>query len=247
MNSDAMNLVAKALQAQAATTVNVRTGVARSDADRVTGVISVALDNDPSGGPVSAVSVAGLVTAGARVLMLAYPPRGLVVIGQIGGTPDLQFLESHDYTNQAPYTSATATLGAITVGFAFVAPASGQILLEVSPSMDLTGMNTTTNIGARGRVFAQVRAGDVLGAGTLIWDGDGDQGPLVIFENQKAGGTVPGTVARAVLSSGDAPVSGLTPGLTYNASLWYRLENSNIPAAFSLSINSRRLTGLLIS
>lgn len=245
--SDALTQIAGAIRDVAAATINVRTGTALSDADRATGVISVSLDNDPSGTPVSAVSVAGLIKAGARVLMLAYPPRGLVVIGQIGGVPDLQFLESHDFTNLTPYTSASATMGLPVVGFSFVAPDSGTILLEVSPAMDVAGMNTTTNIGARARVFAQVRSDGVVGSGTLVWDGDGDRGPLVIFENQKAGGTLPGTVARAAVSSGNAPVSGLTPGLTYNASLWFRLENANIPASFSVGINSRRLTGLLIS
>lgn len=250
MNNDQMTQIAKALQTQASTTINVRTGVARSDADRVTGVISVALDNDPAATAVSAVSVAGLVKAGARVLMLAYPPRGLVVIGQIGGVPNLQFLESHDYTNLATYALATATLGATTVGFTFTAPDSGSVLLEVSPSMDLTGMNTGTGIGARARVFARVYVGTTIGQGTvaepgIFWDGDGDRGPLVIFENQKSAGAVPGTVARAAMSSGDAPVTGLVPGKVYNASLWYRLENTGV--GFTVAINSRRLTGLLIS
>lgn len=244
-NNPALDQIAKALQAQDATTIDVRTGTALSGTNRTTGVITVALDNDPGGTPVSAICVAGLVPTGARVFMLAYPPRGLAVIGQIGGVPGLQFAESHDFTNQASYTLAAATLGTPAVGFVFTAPASGSVLLDVSVFMDVAGMNTVTTIGARGRVFGQVREGATIGAGTLTWDGDGDNGPLVVFENQKAGGATPGTVARVGMASGDAPVVGLIPNKVYNASMWYRLETA--AAGFSMGVNSRRITALLVA
>lgn len=245
MSNHALDQIARALQAQASTTINVRTGTALSGTNRATGVVTVQLDNDPNGTPVSAISVAGLVQIGARVLMLAYPPRGLVVLGQIGGTPNLQYLENHDPTDQAVYTSATATLGSPTVGFVFTAPATGSILLEVAPSMDVAGMNTVTSIGAKARVFAQVRAGNVIGAGTLVWDGDGDKGPLVVFENQKSGATLPGTTSGVSVGSGQTPVVGLTPNQVYNASMWHRMDvafGSN-----SVFVTSRRITGLLVA
>lgn len=240
----ALSQIAKALQTQAATTIDVRTGTTLSGTNSDTGVVTVTLDNDPLSRPVSAISVAGVVQIGSRILMLAYPPRGLVVLGQIGGTPGLQYLEGHDYTDQATQTTTTAVLGTPAVGFTFKAPTSGEILLEVSSVFDTAGMNIATTIGARARIFGQVRTGATIGAGTLIWNGDGDQGPLILFENQKAGGGTPGTVASASMSSGNAPVVGLSPNQVYNASLWYRLETA--AAGLSLFVSSRRITGLLV-
>lgn len=239
----ALDQIAKALQTQASTTINIRTGTCLSGTNRATGVVTVALDNDPKSTPVSAISVAGLVQIGARVAMLAYPPRGLLVVGQIGGLPALQFMESHDYTDQATYTSATATLGSPTVGFTFVAPTSGSILLEVSPVFELAGTNAGAVLGARGHIFAQVRTGNVIGSGALFQDGDGDKGPLVLAENQKIAAAA--TVTAFGMGSGYSPVVGLTPNQTYNASMWYRLEAA--AATYSIFVTSRRLTGLLVT
>lgn len=233
--------IAKAIQNVQDQAIAVRTGTALSGTDRVSGVITVQLDNDPAGTPVSAVSVGGLIQLGARVMMLAYPPRGLVVIGQIGGTPNLQVMSSVSYANQASYTSNVPTLGASNVGFTFVAPLSGSVLLEVAPSIDVLGL------GARGRVFARVYTGSAVGVGitppvgaTLIWEGDGDQGPLVVGQNQ-----VGAAAARYIMGSGQCPVTGLTPNQTYSASLWYRLEFTG--AGLAVNVNSRRLTGLLVA
>lgn len=239
----AMRNIAKAIAKAKDGTIVVRTGACLSGTQRSSGVVTVALDNDPASTPVSAISVAGPVQVGARVALLAYPPRGLLVLGQIGGLPALQFLESHDYTDQTTYTSATATLGSPTVGFTFTAPASGSILLEVSPVFELAGTNNGTVLGARGHIFAQVRTGNVIGSGTLFQDGDADKGPLVLAENQKINAAA--TVAAFGMGSGYSPVVGLTPNQTYNASFWYRLETA--VATYSIFVTSRRITGLLLA
>lgn len=223
--------------------ITVRTGTTLSGTNRVSGVVSVSLDNDPAGTPVSAVSTAGLLQIGARVVMLAYPPTGLVVIGQIGGVPNLQVYESHDFTNQASFSSVTASLGSPTVGFVFTAPASGSILLDISTTVDVNGPPASgTAQGARARCFGQVRLGAVVGSGSLFWDGDSDKGPLIVFENQRTTGST--QAARGALASGDAPVVGLTPNQVYNASFWYRLETA---ATGSFIIDTRRITGLLVA
>jgi hypothetical protein len=54
----------------------------------------VVLDNDDSGQPVAALSVAGPLAAGVRVSCLAYPPKGLVVLGPLGATASLSSLEA---------------------------------------------------------------------------------------------------------------------------------------------------------
>lgn len=245
------NPTIKAIQKIAGESVYVRTGVCLSGSLRSTGVVTVSLDNDPAGTPVSAVTVNGPLQIGQRVALLAYPPRGLIVLGPIGGLPGLSFLEKHDSTAQPTYVSAVATLGSPLVGFTFVAPASGTILLEVSTAMDVAGMRTTTNVGGKGRVFARVYSGPTIGSGTAtepspFWDGDVVGAPLIIFENQKTAGAVPGTTASTAGGSGQSPVTGLTPNKTYNVSLWYRLDNTTDPS-YSMFVYNRRVTGLLVT
>jgi hypothetical protein len=227
-------LIAKSIQGVADNTVVIRTGTALSGTNRTTGVITVALDNDPSGVPISAISVAGLVQIGARVVMLAYPPRGLVVLGQIGGVPNLQTMVNVEPTNQPSYTLATLTAGTPVNGFVFTAPTSGQILLEVSPYLNVTGF------GGRARVAGLIKTGNVIGSGTTVWNGDGDQGPLCLFENQDSTGATRWTSS----SSGMTLVTGLIPNQVYNATSYYRLETAG---AFSMVIHSRRITGLLVA
>lgn len=233
-----------AIQGVGDQTIVIRSGTTLSGTNSLSGLVSVALDNDPTSTPVSATSVSGSLQIGARVAMLAYPPRGLIILGQIGGAPALQTLQNQDFSNQALQSTITAVTGSPIVGFAFKAPASGSILLEVSTLMDVSGMNTTSNVGPKARVFAQVRAGSTVGSGTLVWNGDTGAGPLILFEGQKP----TGTVTSAGLSSGQAQVTGLTPNQSYNASYWYRLDalNGGAGPVFSMFLTSRRLTGLLV-
>jgi hypothetical protein len=234
-----------AIQSNSDKDIVIRTGTTVSGTSLHGGTVAVALDNDPSGTPVTAISVAGALQLGVRVACLAYPPRGLLVLGQIGGAPSLQTLQSQDFSNQSLQSTVTAVTGSPIVGFSFTAPASGSILLEVSTLMDVSGMNTTSNVGPKARVFAQVRTGSTVGSGTLVWNGDTGSGPLILFEGQKP----TGTVTSAGLSSGQAQVTGLTPNQTYNASYWYRLDalNGGAGPVFSMFLTSRRLTGLLLT
>lgn len=224
----------KKVQAVQSSVPVIRTGTCLSAANRISGVVTVSLDNDPSQTPVSAISVAGLLQIGARVACIAYPTQGLLVIGQIGGVPNLQILEDRSFVNQVSYSSNVMTLGSPIVGFSFSAPTSGMIVLDVSTTIDVS------TLGCRARLFAQVRTGPVVGSGTLFWDGDGDQGPLIILENQKTGGAA----ARGALSSGDSPVTGMTPNQIYNVSVGYRIETA---ATGSMAVNTRRVTGLLVA
>lgn len=145
--------IAKAIQAQAATTIVVRTGTALSGINRTTGAITVALDNDPNGKPVSAISVAtGLIQPGDRVFMLAYPPRGLVVIGKPGGNAQFDSLTAVNET-----VSNLITIGSLAGAHVFIN--SNQIWAMNAG----VGADLVLNFSSSGNV--RVGDGTVTGAG----------------------------------------------------------------------------------
>ncbi len=67
--------------------VTVRTGTVVSTGAPLDQTL-VALDNDPSATPVEARALNFPLTKGMRVACLAYPPRGLIVLGALGPLPD---------------------------------------------------------------------------------------------------------------------------------------------------------------
>lgn len=119
MTDPVLSQLAKELRATKASTPSVRTGVCLSGTSRSSGVVTVALDNDPASTPVSAVSVAGALQTGARVALLVYPPRGLLVLGQIGGLPgvDVGFAGDNSQLSVVNFglTSSFQTRGTFTI------------------------------------------------------------------------------------------------------------------------------------
>jgi len=75
-----LSLVAGRLKEIASDIVTVRTGTVVSDYAPMSQTL-VVLDNDPDSTTVSALALNGPLQSGARVMMIAYPPRGLVVVG----------------------------------------------------------------------------------------------------------------------------------------------------------------------
>lgn len=80
-----LSLVAGKIKEVASDIITVRTGTVVSDSSSVTQTM-VILDNDPDSATVQTLSLVGPLPADTRVMMLAYPPRGLVVIGTFDGS-----------------------------------------------------------------------------------------------------------------------------------------------------------------
>jgi len=104
-------------------------------------------------------------------------------------------------------TSYTATLtGGTTCSLTFVAPPSGQVMVHNTVNLS----NTLTS----GVLMSfEIRAGAVVGSGTVFQAAD-DQNT-----NQSSG--VAGVGNRATVST---PITGLTPGATYNIRQMFRVS-----------------------
>lgn len=77
-----LRLVAGKLKDIASDIVTVRTGTVVSDYASMSQTL-VTLDNDPEQASVQALALNGALPSGARVLLIAYPPRGLVIVGSM--------------------------------------------------------------------------------------------------------------------------------------------------------------------
>lgn len=75
-----LSIVAGKLRDLASDIVTVRTGTVVSNFAPMSQTL-VTLDNDPESATVQSLALNGPLGAGARVMCIAYPPRGLVIIG----------------------------------------------------------------------------------------------------------------------------------------------------------------------
>lgn len=80
-----LRLVAGKLKDLASDIVTIRTGTVVTDYAPMSATL-VTLDNDPESATVQALALNGPLPSGARVAMIAYPPRGLLVIGTMVDT-----------------------------------------------------------------------------------------------------------------------------------------------------------------
>lgn len=136
-----------------------------------------------------------------------------------------------DTTNITNQSNTTGALGSPICGFSFVAPPSGIVAIECSAYVAVT---TTNELGY---VWAEIRTGSTVGSGSqtsgvggVSTHGDGDNGPRIVQEAHNGTG-------NGMVGSGLTLVSGLTPGTTYNLSVWYRIGNV---AAGNMDVNARR-------
>lgn len=82
--------------------VNIHSGVVVSD-NAAPGSTFVALDTSPQD-QIPARSICGRLEAGARVVMLAYPPRGLIILGRVD-EPDSSLLSPLVYSVSGSFTA----------------------------------------------------------------------------------------------------------------------------------------------
>lgn len=79
-NNGALPQIAKRITSVASDIATVRLGTVASNMVQLNETM-VILDNDPSRTPINAMGVGSPLPAGSRVACLAYPPRGLLVLG----------------------------------------------------------------------------------------------------------------------------------------------------------------------
>lgn len=138
----------------------IRTGTVTSDlADSIS--TYVVLDNDPTATPVRALSAAGVFEQTTRVAMLAYPPRGLIIIGRLDGDAAFERLR----LTATDDVSLTSTLHALQIG-----PTTGANL-----AMDNNEIQARSN-GAAAGLFLN-NDGGLVGIGTGAATGNVQIGP----------------------------------------------------------------------
>lgn len=167
--SDPITQVAKAIKAVDAKAVVVRTGTSLSGTTGVQNSFTVALDGDPSGTPVTAVSADGLIPQGVRVLLLAYPTRGLVALGRLDGSAAFNRLSATSltvpnmravqYTNAGPASLFSTTYVTLGTGTTFTYPPSGMIVISISARLNISAAGANRLLMA-----AQIRTTNGAGA-----------------------------------------------------------------------------------
>lgn len=119
---------AKAIRETQASVPTIRTGTVVTDYASIT-TTYVTLDNDPTSTPVRAMPMAGaLLPVGTRVGLIAYPPRGLAIIGRLDGIDARTLRPKESEAGNALFSTVSAAfvaLGALTTDVTIPYPASG--------------------------------------------------------------------------------------------------------------------------
>jgi hypothetical protein len=135
-----------------------------------------------------------------------FSPAGDVVAGgKVQATTAQTVTDTQNTTGTTTSTTYTATLtGGTACGVVFVAPASGKVMI----------FNTTQLQASAGNAFCtvRVRTGGTVGSGTDQLAASDDDAQII---------NVAGVLKRATTM---IPVSGLTPGSTYNAQGLVRID-----------------------
>jgi hypothetical protein len=144
--------------------------------------------------------------------------------GQIIRAADFDgFAWDADSADELNFNSTSFTLGSTTVGTAFVAPTSGSVVINWGARANLN-INTALQI----RVSAEVRTGSTVGSGTVVAAANDG---WAIEVGQSTNNRLGTNRAR--------PVTGLTPGATYNVSLWHKNAASVVGGSQAGSIFDR--------
>jgi hypothetical protein len=144
--------------------------------------------------------------------------------GQIIRAADFDgYASDYESTDETNFNSTSYTLGGTTVGTTFTAPTSGRVMVTVGARVRL---NSATAVNVL--VTAEVRTGGVIGSGTQVHPATDD---YAVEIGQ--------TANDRVGSDRTIPITGLTPGDTYNVSVWHRNATS---AASAASIFARTVT-----
>lgn len=153
---------AQAIRETAASVPTVRLGTVLSNLSSPEQTV-VKLDSDQSQTPITAISACGILPTGTRVAMMAYPPRGLLIVGRLDGEAAYKQL----FLNNGGDASPTSTNHEFQIG----ATNAGNLIMDnneiearnngVISSLFLNNDGTTA---AGGNVFI----GNSGGAGLVV-------------------------------------------------------------------------------
>lgn len=158
--------------------------------------IQVVMDGDTQAIP--AISLIGAVYADSRVWVLQIPPSGNYIVGApyLSGSRS-SGVSGGNSTNSATYVATSSSHGVV-----FVAPASGSVDISIRAS-------TAPAATAAAWMSVRIASGNSIGSGT---------------EFQAASDSYALMLSGAVSSDMGTSfqITGLTPGVTYNAQLQHR-------------------------
>jgi hypothetical protein len=163
------------------------------------GPVNVFVDGD-NNVATPAISLIGAVSASARVWVLQVPPSGNYIIGT--GYLDGQVSSGVGLTGVST-GSTTYAVTLTSLGRAFVAPASGKVIVHLRSSIAPAAGPATAWMSVR------IGEGSVIGSGT-VFQAASDNYALML-----------GVTGSADVGT-SFEVSGLTPGAVYNAQLQHR-------------------------
>jgi hypothetical protein len=130
-------------------------------------------------------------------------------------TPYPAAVKDENPDNGTAVTVATTTANGTTVnGAAFVAPPSGRVWVWCTVVFQ-------TLVSGTGQMYfgPQVRSGNSVGAGTVVW-----------APTQDPGAKIGSNVAQVIAGTAGTMVDGLTPGATYNVtSVWFGVGLGGTP------------------
>lgn len=167
-------------------------------------VFQVGMDGDTH--PLEAISLVennSYLTIGTRVAVMSVPPSGNYITAIV--TPNLSTtVENFDSTSFNVTSLAFTTAGPLSFcGIAFIAPRSGKVAVHHSAELYNNTAARYTGVGLG------VATGSTLGAGTPVIAASFDN--AVFIQNPTVG-------VRAGVTN---IATGLTPGDTYNATLYH--------------------------
>jgi hypothetical protein len=207
MSNHAFQALAKAVQAAKADDVTVRTGTLTTGGADSTSVF-VALDNDPSATPVAAIPLTTSASVGDRVVLLAYPPRGLLVLGRLDSSDAV--LRARNVFVSGSWNLVTSTSYGTNVqmpGFTFPYPPSGTGIVYIRSSIQWTGGALASGDGVCFSFNVRDNTADNVGSPGTIRTASSDDRALIcrLFAGAGAGNTA--------TSSSPQPANG-APGFT---------------------------------
>jgi hypothetical protein len=162
------------------------------------GVIEIVMDGDKN--IITALSLIGAVAEESRVWVLQIPPSGNYIVGD--GYLSGQVSSAVDLTGVST-ASTTYVVTARSLGVVFVAPASGKVVAQLRSSI--------APAAGPASAWMSVRIGEdsSIGSGTQFQAASDNFGLML------------NVVGTADIGT-QFEITGLTPGLTYNAQLQHR-------------------------
>ena len=200
------SIVANAKRLGLTWTMSMATTASSTTAD-----IAIVLDNDTE--PIDAISMIGSLSADTRVYVIQVPPGGNYIVGFVGTSPPLGFLDANfsdggniAISNSATEVAVTSATWDVEPLFTFVNGRMYQI--TVTAGIEVTSAATLSNV--RVRKGAQTITGTVLG----LWEvmrpiaGFGDNGAAMITYAKNTSGADVSTKLSLSIQRNTATPSG---------------------------------------